>query len=417
LYADTGEFALASEAMTSAYALKDRTSDPEKFFIETNYDLQVTGNLVRAQQTSELWAQTYPRDVFAHSLLGSMTTQGTGRFEQSMQESTAAVRLAPDFAPGYLNLIYAYIYLNRLGEAGNTLKRAYEHKLELPDMLVLEYELAFLNGDQSGMERAVARATGRADAEDWMSAQQAFVLAYAGRLQQARTMSARAVDLARKAGQAERAGNYESGAAVLEALYGNATAATTRGRAALELSTGRDVAYGAAFAFALSGDRSESRRLTDDLERRFPDDTFVKFSYVPTLRALDALGGGAPSNAIDVLQVAAPYELGVTASVQFGCFGALYPVYARGMAYLGARQGPAAAAEFQKVLDHRGLVFSDPIGALARLQIGRAFLLSRDTVKAKAAYQDFLGLWKTADSDIPVLKQAKLEYRQLTNGN
>ncbi len=153
--------------------------------------------------------------------------------------------------------------------------------------------------------------------------------------------------------------------------------------------------------------------MTDDLEKRFPEDTFVKFSYVPVLRALLALNHGEPSKAIELLQIAAAYELGTPGSTQYGFFGALYPVYVRGEAYLVAHQWAEAAREFQNILDHRGIVFNDPIGALARWRLGRAFAFSGDTAKAKAAYQDFLTLWKDADQDIPILQQAKAEYAKL----
>ena len=183
--------------------------------------------------------------------------------------------------------------------------------------------------------------------------------------------------------------------------------------AALELSKDREVEYGAAFALALSGDSSRSQTLANDLESRFPEDTSVRFSYLPALRALLALNHGEPAKAIELLQIAVPYELGAPRSSHTWYFGALYPVYVRGEAYLAARQGAEAAAEFQKILDHRGIVVSDPIGALAHLQLGRAFALSGDKAKAKAAYQDFLTLWKDADPDIPILKQAKAEYAKL----
>ena len=226
-------------------------------------------------------------------------------------------------------------------------------------------------------------------------------------------MSRRAADLAQQAAQRERAALYETGAALWEAFFGNAPAARRSAMAALELSKDRDVEYGAAFALALSGDSSRSQALANDLERRFPEDTSVRFSYLPALRALLALNHGEPSKAIELLQIAVPYELGAPRSSFHGFFGTFYPVYVRGEAYLAAHQGAEAAAEFQKILDHRGIVVSDPIGALAHLQLGRAFALSGDKTKAKAAYQDFLTLWKDADPDIPILKQAKAEYAKL----
>jgi eukaryotic-like serine/threonine-protein kinase len=182
---------------------------------------------------------------------------------------------------------------------------------------------------------------------------------------------------------------------------------------ALELSNGRDVKYAAAFAVGLSGDASRSQALANDLERRFPEDTSVRFSYLPALRRVFALNHSKPSNAIEALQIAVPYELAIPGIAFFGFFGSLYPIYVRGEAYLAAHRGAEAAAEFQKILDHRGIVFSDPVGALAHLQLGRAFALSGDKTKAQTAYQDFLTLWKQADPEIPILKQAKTEYARL----
>jgi eukaryotic-like serine/threonine-protein kinase len=199
-----------------------------------------------------------------------------------------------------------------------------------------------------------------------------------------------------------------------EAFFGNRAEGRGSAIAALKLSKDREVEYGAAFALALATeDASESQALANDLERRFGEDTSVRFNYSPALRALLALRQGETSKAVGLLEIAVPHELGTPRSTIHGYFGALYPVYVRGLAYLAARQSTEAAAEFQKILDHRGIVVSDPIGALARLQLGRAFALSGDKTKAKMVYQDFLTLWKDADADIPILKQAKAEYAKL----
>jgi len=222
--------------------------------------------------------------------------------------------------------------------------------------------------------------------------------------------------LARKAERRETEALYEADAAVREALFGNEFTARQRAGDALELSRSRDVEYGAASALSLSGDSSRSQTLTDDLSRRFPEDTIVRFTYLPTLRALLALNHSQPSKAVELLQTAIPYEGGSPTTggseLLLGAFN-LYPAYVRGLAYLAAHQGAEAAGEFQKILDHRGIVVSDPIGALAHLQLGRAYALSGDKTKAKSAYQDFLTLWKDADADIPILKQAKAEYANL----
>jgi len=413
MYSDFGESVLSMESTSKAYQLRDRASDRERFFITAMYDRQVTGNLEKAHQTLELWAQTYPRDVLPHGLLSGFASQGLGQYEKSIEEAQKALAIDPDLTPAYLNLGYSYFYLDRLGDAENTLQRASERKMEIPELLLLRYYIAFLKADTAAMGQTVARAKGKPGAEDWMALAQALVLARSGQLQPAREMSRHAVDLAGQAGQRETAATYETGAALSEALFGNAPAAKRGALAALELSKGRDVEYGAAFTLALAGDSSRPEALANDLEKRFPEDTSVVFNYLPTLRALFALNHGEPAKAIDLLQVAIPHELAVSAIAFFGSFGTFYPAYVRGEAYLAARQGTEAAAEFQKILDYRGLVAADPIGALAHLQLGRACALSGDKTKAKTAYQDFLTLWKDADPDLPILKQAKAEYAKL----
>jgi eukaryotic-like serine/threonine-protein kinase len=409
MYGALGESALSAEGTSKAYQLRDRASDAEKFFITASYDLRVTGNLEKAQQTYELWAQTYPRDMRPHGFLSTIYIV-TGKYEKAVEESKKAIELDPDFAIAYGNLAFSYQNLDRLGESENVLQRAFERKLEVPDFLVARYDIAFLRSDKAGMEQEVALGQGKSGAEDLISDKEALVLAYSGHLQQARRMSRRAADLAQQSARQESAALYETGAALREAFFGNAPAARRSARAALELSKDREVEYGAAFALALSGDSSRSQTLADDLEKRFGEDTSVRFSYMPALRALLALNHSQSSNAIELLQAAVRYELGTPRSSLHGFFGALYPVYVRGEAYLAAHQGAEAAAEFQKILDHRGIVISDPIGALAHLQLARAFALLGDKARAKTAYQDFLTLWKDADPDIPILQQAKAEF-------
>jgi hypothetical protein len=232
-------------------------------------------------------------------------------------------------------------------------------------------------------------------------------------LQLARGESRRAVDLARQAGRRDGAAQHEAAIAVREALYGNANDARPSAASVVDLSSDRDAQYGAALALGLAGD-SRSQRLADDLALRFPEDTLVRFSYLPTLRALLALNRHEPSTAIKLLQAAAPYELGYEGANSVGFVGSFYPIYVRGLAHLAAHQGADAAREFQKILDHRGIVVTDPIGALAHLQLGRAFALAGDTRRAKTAYQDFLTLWKDADPHIPIVKAARAEYASLS---
>jgi tetratricopeptide (TPR) repeat protein len=413
VYGEMGESALSAESISQAYRLRDRASDREKFFITASYDMQVTGNLEKAQQTCELWAQTYPRDYVPHGFLPGAIYPILGKYEKSVEEAKKVIELDPDVVFGYNVLAWSYQFLDRQAEAETTLQRAAERKLEMPDLLIQRYDIAFLKGDKAGMERAVALSQGKSDAEDLITDLDAFGLAYSGHLQQARRKSQRAVDRAQQSARRETAALFEAGAAVREAFFGNKPAARQSAMAALKLSKGRDVEYGAAFALALSGDSSESQRLAKDLETRFPEDTAVRFSYVPALGALFALNQGEPAKAVEQLRVAVPYELGTAPSSFFGFFGTFYPVYLRGEAYLAAHQYAEAAAEFQKILDHRGIVFSDPIGALAHLQLGRALAISGDKTKAKTAYEDFLTLWKDADRDIPILKQAQAEYARI----
>jgi len=413
MYADLDESDLSAASTTRAWQLRNRANDRERFFITAGYDILVTGNLEAARENCEAWAQTYPRDALPHIMLSGYINKVPGHYEKALAEARKAIQLNPDFAVGYYNLAVNNVYLDHLAEAEDALGRAAGRALEIDEFLMLGYDLAFLKGDRAGMEEQAARARSRSGGENWISNHEAFALAYSGQLQQARSASRRAIDQAQQAGQPERAALWEAGAAVREALFGNALEARQRGPAALELSKDRETEYGAAFALALSQDSSRAQALANDLEKRFPEDTAVRFSYLPTVHALLALNRGEPARAIDLLQTGIPYDLGAPRSSIHALFGALYPVYVRGEAYLAAHQAAEAAAEFQKILDHRGIVVSDPIGALARLQKARAFALSGDMTRAKAAYQDFLTLWKDADQDIPILRQAKAEYTRL----
>jgi DNA-binding winged helix-turn-helix (wHTH) protein/tetratricopeptide (TPR) repeat protein len=412
-YGEIGESDLSAENMRKAYQLQDRASDRERFYITASYDFRVTGNLEKVEQTCVAWAQAYPRDNNAPGILGGVVYPAFGKYEKAVEESRKAVELDPDFAIGYSDLAFDNVYLGRLGQAEKTLQVASARNLEASDALVLPYDIAFLKGDQVGMEREAAQEQAKSESEAQSWYYQAFAMAYSGHLQQARTMAARATDMAQQADQPERAALWGTGAALLEAYFDNPSAARKKAQAALELSKDREIEYGAALAFALTGDTAPAQTLANDLQRRFAEDTSVKFSYLPTLRALLALHSGDSSLAIELLQVAAPYDLGGPRSSYHGIFGPLYPVYFRGEALLAAHQGTQAAAEFQKILDHRGTVVSDPIGALARLQLGRAFAMSKDKTKAKAAYENFLTLWKDADPGIPILQQAKREYDRL----
>jgi DNA-binding winged helix-turn-helix (wHTH) protein/tetratricopeptide (TPR) repeat protein len=413
IYADLDQSDLSAESTGRAWQLRDHTSDREKFFITAGYEMLVTGNLEQARQTCEEWARTYPRDAVPHTMLSGYINKVAGRYEEAAAQARKSIELDPDFGIGYYSLAVSYAYQDHLEESENTLRRAAGRGLKIDEFMMLGYDIAFLKGDQAGMERESARARERSGGENWSSSHEAFALAYSGQLHQARGLTNRAVDQAQQAAQRERASVWEAGAAVREAFFGNASKAKKRANAALDFSHDREAEYGAAFALALSGDIVRAQELAADMEKRFPEDTAVRFSYLPVVRAQLALNHGDASKAIELLQVAVPYELGVPRSSVHALFGALYPIYMRGEAYLAAHQAAEAAAEFQKILDHRGIIVSDPVGAVARLRLARAYVLMADNARAKSAYQDFITLWKDADPDVPILKQAKAEYASL----
>jgi tetratricopeptide (TPR) repeat protein len=413
LYGDIGEDVLSVESASKAYELRDRASDREKFFISWTYDRQVTGNLERAAQTCDVWTRTYPRDAEAHAAFSAYATKGTGQYLKSIEEAKRAIELDPDFGPGYFNLAASDLYAERFEDAESVLRQAAQRKVERPDLLFTRYYLAFLKGDSAAMEREVAAAKGVPDAEDEVSESEALVRARSGQFQVAGTLLQHAVDLAQQARQRERAGLFEAGEAMWEALAGDTPSARRIALAALELSKGRDVEYAAAAALAMSGDSARPLVLANDLEKRFQEDTPVRITYVPTIRALLALNHGDPASAVELLKTNKPYELAVPPTAYDGFFGSLFPTYVRGEAYRRIRRGSEAAAEYQRILDHRGLVLADPEGVIARLQLGRALASAGDKTKAKAAYEDFLTLWKDADSGIPILKQAKTELAVL----
>jgi serine/threonine protein kinase/tetratricopeptide (TPR) repeat protein len=411
-YSGLGEPALSAESTTKAYQLRDRASERERYFIDAMYDRQVTGNLEKERQTLQSWATAYPNDLTAAGLLSAFTAQGTGKFEMAIKQAKIALSLDPNFIYGYSTLATAYLYLDRFDEAATVLQQAARRNLETEDFVVYRYYLAFLKGDNAGMEREIARARSEG-AEGILAHQQALVLARSGHLRQARTLSSRAVEAAQQSGQRESAALDQAGHALWEAWYGNAAEAKRIATAVLNTSQGRDEEYGAAFALALAGDNFRPQAIADDLEKRFPEDTAVKFGYVPVLRGLLELNHGRPEEAVRVLETASLNEQGVPPIDWTDHFGGLYSAYVRGEAYLANHQPAEAATEFRKILKHRGIVLADPVSALAHLQLGRAFQMSGDSVTAKAAYEEFLTLWKDADPDIPILQQAKAEYARL----
>ena len=412
-YSVMGESALARQSTLRAYQLRNRASDVERFYIDTLYDRDFTGNLEREQRTLETWAETYPRDAIPHGLIGGLAATSTGKHELSIAEADKAIALDPDLAPAYANRALNQLFLNRLDDAQLTVRRATERKLEWPESRLVPYFVAFLQGNDDELGRTAAAARKIPLLEDTISHLEALALARVGRLQDARRISAVPVEIAQRSGRRERAGLFEAATAVWEAFYGNAATARQSATKALTLGRGREVDYAAAFALALAGDLPQSRALAEDLAREFPEDTSVQFMYLPTLRALFSLKTQDPAAAIQALQTASRYDLALGGVGFIGRFGGLYPIYVRGLAYLAARQPTEAAAEFQRILDHRSIVLVDPMDAMARLQLARALVLSGDTVKAKSVYSDLFTLWKDADAKIPMVEQARAEHAGL----
>jgi serine/threonine protein kinase/Tfp pilus assembly protein PilF len=404
-YQQLGEGARGAEYIRKAYELRERVSEREKLYIVSHYEHLVTGNLEAARKTYELWAQTYPRDDTPPANLVDIYSH-LGDYDKALAQGQEAMKLDPGSGNAYADLVSAYVVVNRLDEARATAQEAQAHNLDNPAIHLSLYIIDFLQHDTAGMEREAAGLMGKPGFDDFMLDVESDTAAYGGQFAKARELTRRAVESAQRADEKETGAGYEAEAAVREALVGNMSQAKQQTQVALALSTGTDVEAMSAIALGLTGDAPQATRLAADLAKRFPEDTIVQFEYLPMIHAAAALQSGSANKALEALVPAALYELGTTG------FN-LYPVYLRGEAYLAAHQGSAAAAEFQKILDHACAVWNNPIGALAHLGLARAYAMQGDTTKAKAAYQDFLTLWKDADPDIPILIAAKAEYAKL----
>ena len=397
-----------AEYVRKAYELREKVSERERFFMEKNYYQFATGELEKAAQTAELWQQTYPRDHRPYVVLGFISAD-LGNWEKALEEFREALPLEPNRVDNYVNLGIAYTTLNRLDEAAAVYKQAEERKLEAEMLLQSRYWLAFLKGDAAEMAQLVSAAMGKPGSEDLLLATQADTEGWYGKLKNAHELTGRAMDSAQHNDAKEAAAAYEAAAALREVESGNREQARAEANAALKLAPNRDVRATAALALARAGDTAGAEKLAAELDKAFPLDTLVQRYWLPTIRAGVALERKDPNRAIELLKVASTVELGEI--TQFTIF--LCPVYLRGEAYLMLHDSNRAAAEFQKFVDHRGVVMNFPWGALARLGIARAYAVQGNTVKARAAYEDFLTLWKDADPDIPILKEAKSEYAKL----
>jgi serine/threonine protein kinase/Tfp pilus assembly protein PilF len=412
-FGNLGQTTRSAESTRKSYDLRERVSERERFYITSHYEGYVTGNLEASRKIYELWAQTYPRDDTPPTNLAVLYI-AQGDFEKTLPASRESLRLTPGSGSGYANLVDAYRLLARPEEAKATAREALGHQLDSPYLHNPLYLIAFQQGDSAAMEHEAALVMGKPGVEDVMLNLQSDTAAYSGHFTTAREITHRASDSAERADEKETAASYVASAAIREALAGNARQATQFALTALASSNGKDVEAMAAIALGLGGDAGRARRAADDLARRFPEDTLVRLEYLPMIRAAVSLGGGSAGAAAAVQDLAPTtvYESGNTNGSGTLNFY-LYPVYLRGIAYVAAGQGPAAVVEFQKILSRPSVVSNEIIGALAHLGIARAYSLSGDQSKARTAYQDFLALWKDADSDIPILKQAKSEYASL----
>jgi len=408
IYHNLNEIGRGAENGRKAFELRDKVSERERFSIESTY-YYTTGELENAAQVYKLWQQTYPRDATPVLDLGAVSNV-LGNYEKALDEGKEAMQLDPDNVLSYVNLSAYYANLNRLEEAEAVLKQAEERKLESEDLLVNRYLLAFLKGDEGHMEKLAASAMGKPGTEDLLLAMQADTEAWYGKLERARELTRRAMDSAQHNDAEESAAMYEAAAGLREVESGNRDQARANVNTAVKLAQNRDVRAVAALVLARAGDTGAAAKLAAELDTAFPLDTLVQRYWLPTIRAAIALERKDPRRAIELLQTSSMIELGSP-----GAFDVLplCPVYLRGEAYLMLRDGKAAAAEFQKFIDHPGVVANFPWGVLARLGLGRAYA-TEDDAKARTAYQDFLTLWKDADPDVPILKQAKTEYAKFS---
>ena len=409
-YYNLNQIELSIVAVEKAFQLRDRVTERERSHITTLYYDTATGELEKATEGYKQWMQTYPRDVVVRADLAN-EFMVAGKYQEAVDAERSQIAGEPSVVD-YLNLVASYIGLNRFDEAKSALDDAAAHKLEDPVLHENSYILAFLRGDTTAMERELSLSAGKPGWEDLILFMHSNTPAVHGRLNDARALSRRAADSARRNDLKEVAALWLADAALREGALRNREQMHQFATDSAKIApSSRDAQVLSALALARTGDSARAQSIADDINRRFPVNTVIQSVWLPTIRAQLELNRSDAAKAIESLQSATPYELGEgIGSLNFSC---IVPAYIRGEAYLAAKQGTAAASEFQKLLDHRGLVANCWTGALAHLGLARAYALAGDNAKSRIAYQDFLALWKDADPDIPILKQAKSEYAKL----
>jgi eukaryotic-like serine/threonine-protein kinase len=405
-YSNTYQPSLAVEYASKAYQLRDRVTEREKMRISATY-FGSLGEEEKTIQAYQEWIAVYPRDPMPHLNLGG-TYHHIGQNERALSEIKQALELMPDYRAYYGNLLFSYLLLNRFDEAQATFDQALARGMDSGDLRIQMYALAFVRGDTKAMAEQLAWFAGKPGEEDALLSTQSDTEAYYGRMRRAREFSRRAVDSALRAGSKEAAALWEVNAALREAEIGENTAARKGVTSALSLSRDKTVKIVAALALARVGD-PKAEALAKELANEYPTNGLLKLYWLPTIRASLEMKRENSAESLRQLADAKSYELGTA-----GMFvNYLYPGYVRGQAFLLAHNGIGAAAEFQKLLDHPGLMQNFVTGSIAHLQIGRAYAKAGDAAKAKAAYRDFFNLWKDADPDVPILKEAKTEYGNL----
>jgi len=409
-YGNMGETELAADNAQKAFDRRDRVSEREKFDISSRYYWIVLGDLDQELRTYQIWEQTYPRDAEPHNDAG-VDLKNFGAYERALAEFQEAVHLDPDFGTAQANVAIAFLYLNRLDESKQVAQRALTRwPAAREGFHWVLFEIAFLQNDVNEMKTQVDSPFGT-PWEEFAGISQANTEAYVGRLHSSREFSRRALKVQEAAKENESQAIELASQALRESEFGNSEKAKQALSAALASSSGKYAKTLTSLAFARSGEANRAQRLADELSKRFPSDTLIQRYYLPLIRASVELAHKNPAAALTDLQ-SVSFELGDALRDQ-GANTVLYPAYLRGETYLALRQGKEAAGEFQKLSDHRSIVLDSPLGALAHLGLGRAYVLEGDTSKARAAYQDFFALWKDGDPDIPVLLQAKAEYASL----
>jgi serine/threonine protein kinase/tetratricopeptide (TPR) repeat protein len=408
-YYNLNQVDLSIAAIKKAFELRDRVTERERSHITTLYYDIATGEADKATEGYKQWLQIYPRDATVHANLAD-EYMITGRYLDAVDAQRAGISGDPNVVD-YLNLTASYVALNKFDEAQAAIDDAFSRKLDDPVLHENIYTLAFLRGDTAKMDHEVSLATGKSGWEDLMLYLQSNTAAWHGHIIDARSLTHRAADVALRADTKESAALYLADAAIREAAFGYRDQSRDFASQSTKTSESRDAQLLVALASAQTGDAPRALAIVDDVNRRFPVNTIVQNVWLPTIRAQLELIHGNAAKAIDLLKPATSYELGEgIGSLNFVC---ILPAYTRGQAYLAAKDGASAAAEFQKLLDHRGLVSNCWTGALAHLGLARAAVLQGDQTKARTAYQDFLAIWKDADSTIPLLQQAKSEYAKL----